>query len=82
MLGLSSIFSDRGCQYEGKDLFVDWPVLDTDVLHAATAQQFITNFCDYFQLWLHPPSQYLFHFCVSGLDMAAASTLLIKIKRK
>lgn len=49
MLGLSSIFWDRGCQYEGKDLFVDWPVLDTDVLHAATAQQFITNFCDYFQ---------------------------------
>ena len=62
MLGLSSIFWDRGCQYEGKDLFVDWPVLDTDVLHAATAQRFITNFCDYFQLWLHLPSQYLFTF--------------------
>lgn len=53
-------------------------MLDTDVLNAANAQCCITNFCGYYQLWFHPPSQCPFYPCVSGWDMpAAVSTLLI-----
>ena len=78
-IGLIIFCWNKAAQYEDKSLFLDWSVLDTDVLHAATAQCCIANFCDYCQSCFYPPSQYYFHLCVSGGDMAAVLALSTKI---
>ena len=47
--GLIMYVLDKAAQCEDTSLFLDWSVLDTHVLHVATSQCCIANFCDYFQ---------------------------------
>ena len=77
--GLIIYVLDKAAQCEDTSLFLDWSVLDTHVLHVATSQCCIANFCDYFQSWYYPPSQYHFHLCVIAGDMTAVLALLLKV---
>ena len=77
--GLIIYVLDKAAQCEDTSLFLDWSVLDTHVLHVATSQCCIANFCDFFQSWYYPPSQYHFHLCVSAGDMTAVLALLLKV---
>ena len=64
-------------EYDDKDLFLHWSVLNAEALHTAITQRCTTNFCDNCESWYHPPSQCLFHLHMSGENMATGSTLLV-----